>query len=146
MFTKEDLCPFLFQARGTMVENISCDFLNCHKIIFMPKWHIWGWYILDPFSRKQRRTQTEAFPETTCSESQRSTKLSIDKIVDRQNHRDRQILPHIMKWLKGEINGNLLSYCCLENPMDRGGWRATGLHRVRHNWTRTHRQTEKKQK
>ena len=26
----------------------------------------------------------------------------------------------------GEGNGNLLDYSCLENPMDRGAWRATG--------------------
>ena len=25
----------------------------------------------------------------------------------------------------GEGNGNLLQNSCLENPMDRGGWRAT---------------------
>ena len=25
----------------------------------------------------------------------------------------------------GEGNGNLLQYTCLENPMDRGAWRAT---------------------
>ena len=25
----------------------------------------------------------------------------------------------------GEGNGNPLQYCCLENPMDRGAWRAT---------------------
>ena len=25
----------------------------------------------------------------------------------------------------GEGNGNLLQYCCLENPMDREAWRAT---------------------
>ena len=24
----------------------------------------------------------------------------------------------------GEENGNLLNYCCLGNPMDRGAWRA----------------------
>ena len=29
----------------------------------------------------------------------------------------------------GEGNGNLLLYSCLENPMDRGAWRAT-VHRV----------------
>ena len=29
----------------------------------------------------------------------------------------------------GEGNGNPLQYCCLENPMDRGIWRAT-VHRV----------------
>ena len=32
----------------------------------------------------------------------------------------------------GEGNGNLLQYPCLENPMDRGTWRATvhGVQRV----------------
>ena len=25
----------------------------------------------------------------------------------------------------GEGNGNLLQYCCLGNPMDKGAWRAT---------------------
>ena len=25
----------------------------------------------------------------------------------------------------GEVNGNPLQYSCLENPMDRGAWRAT---------------------
>ena len=36
----------------------------------------------------------------------------------------------------GEWNGNPLQCSCLENPMDRGGWRATvhGVARVRHNW------------
>ena len=29
------------------------------------------------------------------------------------------------KFLPGEGNGNPLQYSCLENPMDRGAWRAT---------------------
>ena len=35
----------------------------------------------------------------------------------------------------GEGNGNPLQYSCLENPMDRGAWRATvhGSQRVGHN-------------
>ena len=35
----------------------------------------------------------------------------------------------------GEGNGNSLQYSCLENPMNRGAWRATihGSQRVRHN-------------
>ena len=35
----------------------------------------------------------------------------------------------------GQGNGNPLQYSCLENPMDRGTWRATvhGVARVRHN-------------
>ena len=34
----------------------------------------------------------------------------------------------------GEGNDNPLQYSCLENPMDRGAWRATvhGVARVRH--------------
>ena len=41
----------------------------------------------------------------------------------------------------GEGNGNQPQYSCLENPMDRGAWRATvhGLQRVRHDReTNTH--------
>ena len=34
----------------------------------------------------------------------------------------------------GERNGNPLQYACLENPMDRGAWRAT-VHRVSKSWT-----------
>ena len=34
----------------------------------------------------------------------------------------------------GEGNGNLLQYSCLENPMNRGAWWATGSQRVEHNW------------
>ena len=35
----------------------------------------------------------------------------------------------------GEGNGNPLQYSCLENPMDRGAWRATvhGVANIRHN-------------
>ena len=36
----------------------------------------------------------------------------------------------------GETNGYPLQYFCLENPMDRGAWRATvyGSQRVKHGW------------
>ena len=34
----------------------------------------------------------------------------------------------------GEGNGNPLQDSCLENPMDRGAWKAT-LHRVSESWT-----------
>ena len=30
----------------------------------------------------------------------------------------------------GEENGNPLQYSCLENPMDRGAWQATGLQSI----------------
>ena len=35
----------------------------------------------------------------------------------------------------GEGDGYSLQYFCLENPMDRGAWRAT-VHRVAKSWTR----------
>ena len=34
----------------------------------------------------------------------------------------------------GGGNGNPLQYSCLENPMDRGAWRAT-VHAVTKSWT-----------
>ena len=34
----------------------------------------------------------------------------------------------------GGGHGNLFHYSCLENPMDRGAWRAT-VHRVAKSWT-----------
>ena len=33
-----------------------------------------------------------------------------------------------------EGHGNPLQYSCLENPMDRGAWRAT-VHRITKSWT-----------
>ena len=35
----------------------------------------------------------------------------------------------------GGGHGNSLQYSCLENPMDRGAWRATVSHRVGHDWS-----------
>ena len=35
----------------------------------------------------------------------------------------------------GEGDGNPLQYSCLENPMDRGAWKAT-VHGVAKSWTR----------
>ena len=37
-------------------------------------------------------------------------------------------------WSPGEGNGHPPQYSCLENPMDRGAWRAT-VHGVRKSWT-----------
>ena len=47
----------------------------------------------------------------------------------------------------GGGHGNLLQYCCLENPMDRGAWWAT-VHGVTRSWIQlsdlacTHREDE----
>ena len=38
----------------------------------------------------------------------------------------------------GGGHGNPLQYSCLENPMDRGAWRAT-VHRLTKSWTRLKR-------
>ena len=48
--------------------------------------------------------------------------------------RDVSLIPELGR-SNGEGHGNLLQYSCLENPMDRGAWRAT-VHRVakRHKW------------
>ena len=48
-------------------------------------------------------------------------------------------------WI-GEENGNPLQYPCLENPMDRGAWRAT-VHvvaesRTQLKWLNTHNKSE----
>ena len=40
----------------------------------------------------------------------------------------------VNKHVHGEGNGNPLQYSCLENPMDRGDWRAT-VHGVAKSWT-----------
>ena len=42
----------------------------------------------------------------------------------------------------GDGHGNSLQYSCLENPMNRGDWRATvhGVARVRHNLVANHRE------
>ena len=41
----------------------------------------------------------------------------------------------------GEENGYLLKYPCLENPMDRGAWRATA-HGVAESWIRLTKHTQ----
>ena len=38
-------------------------------------------------------------------------------------------------WVFGEGNGTPLQYSCLENPMDRGAWKAA-VHGVAKSWTR----------
>ena len=47
-----------------------------------------------------------------------------------------------------EGNDNPILYSCLENPMDRGAWRAMVSHRVRHDWSTftSSAQIDKKQK
>ena len=49
-------------------------------------------------------------------------------IVNAEDIRDRGSIPGLGRSF-GEGNGYPLQYSCLENPMDRGAWRAT-VHRV----------------
>ena len=46
--------------------------------------------------------------------------------------RDVGMIPGLVR-SPGLGDGNPLQYSCLENPMDRGAWRATG-YRVTQNW------------
>ena len=48
--------------------------------------------------------------------------------------RDKSSVPGLGR-SPGVGNGNPLQYSCVENPMDRGAWRAT-VHRVRQSWAR----------
>ena len=47
--------------------------------------------------------------------------------------RDMHLIPGLGKF-PGGGDGNLLQYPCLENPMDRGAWRATVLGAAK-SWT-----------
>jgi len=47
-------------------------------------------------------------------------------------------LTHGLGRFPGEGNGNPLQHFCLENPMDRGAWRAI-VHRVAQSWTQLKR-------
>ena len=47
--------------------------------------------------------------------------------------RDAGLIPGLGK-SPGAGHGNPLQYSCLENPMDRGAWKAT-VHRVTKSWT-----------
>ena len=46
---------------------------------------------------------------------------------------DEGSIPGSVRYPGGE-NGNPLQYFCLENPMDRGVWKAT-VHRIAKSWT-----------
>ena len=50
------------------------------------------------------------------------------------NARDPGSIPRLGR-SPGEGNGSPLQYCCLENPMDRGAWRAA-VHGIAKGWTR----------
>ena len=50
--------------------------------------------------------------------------------------RDGSLIPGSGRF-PGGGHGNPFQYSCLENPMDRGAWKAIG-HRVAKNWTRLH--------
>ena len=51
--------------------------------------------------------------------------------------RDAGAVPELGSSPGGE-NDNPLQYSCLENPMDRGTWKAT-VHRVTRSWTQVKR-------
>ena len=48
---------------------------------------------------------------------------------------DFHLFWYLQNSLNGEGNGTLLQYSCLENPMDRGAWKAA-VYGVAEGWTR----------
>ena len=57
----------------------------------------------------------------------------VEHTADAGDIRDEGLIPGLGRSL-GEGNDNPLQYSCLENPMDRGAWRAT-VHGVTIGWT-----------
>ena len=55
------------------------------------------------------------------------------------NTGDSGLIPEVGRF-PGEVNGNLLQYSCLKNPVDRGAWLATvqGVTRVGHDLVTKH--------
>ena len=49
--------------------------------------------------------------------------------------KEKNSLKQIQDLFSAKGNGNPLPYSCLENPMDRGAWRAVGSQRVGHDWS-----------
>ena len=50
----------------------------------------------------------------------------------RRRRRDMGLIPGLGRY-PGRGHGNPLQYSCLENPMDRGAWRAMVSHKVGNN-------------
>ena len=64
--------------------------------------------------------------------------LVVENLPDSAGHMgDRGSIPGSGRSPRGG-QGNPLQYSCLENPMDRGSWRAT-VHRVEKSWTQLKR-------
>ena len=53
-----------------------------------------------------------------------------------KKHKRHSLIPGLGRSF-GRGHGNPLQYSCLENPMDRGAWRATihGVANLRHDWS-----------
>ena len=73
-------------------------------------------------------SHSEALLFTTLASLMAQTVKNLPPTQETQNHFLGGKIP-------GEGNGNPLQYSCLENPMDRGAWRAT-VHRAAKSQTR----------
>ena len=62
-----------------------------------------------------KHTQIKDFPGGT---------MVMNLLANAGDTRDAGLIPGLGR-SPGEGNGNPLQYSCLENPMDRGAWRAT---------------------
>ena len=85
-------------------------FENDHEFLPVQEWHANSWSV--PYFRLSCSSNRE---ESGCDAG------------------DQGLIPGVGR-SSGERNGNPLQYSCLENPMDRGAWRATA-HGVAKSWT-----------
>ena len=94
--------------------------------------------------------RTEFYSKCLSQSSRIMTKASQVTLVVKNSPanagdiRDTNLIPGSGR-APGGRHGNPLQYSCLENPMDRGAWRATvhGDTRVRHDWSNSAFRTEK---
>ena len=89
-----------------------------------------GW-VTNPFSRGSSVFVGGFFTAQLPGKPERSSQVALvvrNLIAKAGDIRDVGLIPGLRSF-PAEGNGNPLQYSCLENPMDRGDWRAT-VHRV----------------
>ena len=68
------------------------------------------------------------FKQTGDSKSSQVPRVVKNPLANAEDVRDAGLIPGLGR-SPGEGHGNPFQYSCLENPMNRGAWRAT-VHRV----------------
>ena len=89
-----------------------------------------------PFSQEAKNNDDLFDFQSTCKQAWRSLSWGWEAGEEVQTH--GHSVPNLaspFSYPVEEGNGNPLQYSCLENPMDRGAWKAT-VHGVAKSWTR----------